>query len=369
MKPTCCHFTSAHPPFDARIFLKELTSLAQAGYPVRLVACHDRDEVRNGVSIVAIPRRGGRFSRMTLTVVAVFREVIRSKAAICHFHDPELIPVGLALKLLGRKVIYDVHEDLPRQILDKHWLSPVVRRPIAFAAECIEWLAGCVFDRIVTATPAIARRFPRRKTVVVKNYALENELVSPANINYTNRRPIVVYVGGVTTQRGGLQMVEAIGKVRADLAAELHIAGNITPEQLAASLSSLSGWKRTMMLGYIDRNAVRDLLGKARVGLVVLHPTDQYRPSLPIKIFEYMSAGIPVIASNFPLWREIVERNGAGLLVDPMDTDAIARAIEWILLNPQEAEAMGQRGQRAVVTQFSWGSEEKKLLNIYRELL
>jgi hypothetical protein len=106
-----------------------------------------------------------------------------------------------------------------------------------------------------------------------------------------------------------------------------------------------------------------------RVGLVILHPNINYVQSQPVKLFEYMAAGLPVIASDFPLWREIIDGAKCGLLVDPFDVKGIAEAITWLLEHPHEAELMGKRGQEAVYQKFNWNTEADKLIACYNELI
>jgi glycosyltransferase involved in cell wall biosynthesis len=291
------------------------------------------------------------------------------RADVVHFHDPECIPLGLFLKIVGKKVIYDVHEDVPRQILGKKWIPHFLKRPVAAIVEMLEWFCGRVFDRIVVATPTIAGRFPEKKCVLVRNYPDISELTALDHSAHGSRDPIAVYIGALSEERGALEMVEAVGLVAPNIGAELHIAGQIGEKDLLPRMERLDGWKRSRYLGVLSRSEVKDLLGKARMGLVLLHPTEQYLPSLPIKMFEYMSAGIPVIASSFPLWQEILEDTGAGIIVDPRDVRAIALAMEQLFLNAEACEAMGGRGRRAVEMRFNWKSEEKKLINMYNSLV
>jgi glycosyltransferase involved in cell wall biosynthesis len=121
-------------------------------------------------------------------------------------------------------------------------------------------------------------------------------------------------------------------------------------------------------LGVLDRRGVAEVLGRSVAGLVTLHPLVNYLDALPIKMFEYMSAGIPVIASDFVLWREIVQDGGCGLCVDPLKPNEIANAIDYLVTHPDEARRLGQNGRRAVVERYNWTVEEGKLLAFYGRL-
>lgn len=364
------HFTSVHPSFDVRIMHKECKTLSRQGYSVSLLAAGEEsvplDE--DGVRVELIPRPRNRLERVIKTALRLHKEARKRDADIYHFHDPELIPVGLALRFARKKVIYDVHEDLPKQILSKPWIPPPLRRLVAKAADIVERLAARYVDGIVAATPAIAGRFPKDKTVVVQNFPLLSELALAEPIPY-NQRPLnVVYVGGITAIRGAVEMVQAMELLPRHLPARLLMAGAFDAPALEAAVRQLPGWNRVEFLGWLDRPKVVDLLRRARVGLVVLHPTANYQEAYPVKMFEYMAAGIPVVASDFPLWRQIVEEAGCGLLVDPLDAQAIARAITWLLEHPEEAEAMGQRGRQAVLEKYHWEREAEKLLELYGRL-
>lgn len=328
------------------------------------------DAESNGVSVHDIGRpTGGRIGRALIGAWRAFRAVRRLGPRVVHFHDPELIPVGMMLRLFGHHVVYDVHEDVPRQILTKHWIPALVRRPASWMMSFMEWFGARVFSAIVTATPKIAERFPVHKTVVVQNFPIREELVVPDALPYANRPPVFVYVGGITPLRGAREMVEAIGLVPKDYGARLRLAGSFTPEGLKSKLMALDGWARTDFLGWATRPQVATLLGSARAGLVLFHPAPNHIDAQPNKMFEYMAAGLPVIASDFPLWREIVEGAGCGLLVNPQDPKDIADAMQWMLDHPDEAAAMGLRGREAVKQKYNWEREALKLVDLYRRLV
>ena len=329
---------------------------------------HERDKA-SGVQIIETGTRPvNRLARMTFGAWRMWRAVHRAEPEVAHFHDPELIPVGLALRLSGIKVIYDVHEDVPKQILGKFYLPILLRKPVAWAMEAVEWIAARCFDAVVPATPRIAERFPSDKTVVVQNFPILGELVAQDPVPYIKRPFHFAYVGGITRARGVLEMVEAVGQVRGETVT-LCLAGVFSPAHLQVETENLPGWERVNFHGWADRRQVANLFSSVRAGLVVLHPTKRYPDAYPVKMFEYMAAGLPVIASDFPLWREIVEGAGCGLLVDPLDPDAIAGAMQWILDHPAEAEAMGKRGRKAVEEKYNWEREAKKLIALYEGLL
>jgi glycosyltransferase involved in cell wall biosynthesis len=367
------HLSTVHPRNDARILHKMVRTLSrQDRWSVMLVVADGKGPGTDvgGIIIddVGLPG-GGRIGRAIVGTWRAFRRVRQLRVDLVHFHDPELIPAGMALKLFGHRVVYDVHEDVPRQILSKHWLHPLLRRPAAWTMSFTEWVAGFVFDAFVPATPKIAERGPARKTVMVQNFPILSELVLSNPSAYATRAPAFAYVGGIGESRGAREMVRALTHVAAGARVTLELAGDIQPAALEAQLRALPGWSQVNYHGILGRAEVANLLGGVRAGLVVLHPIVNYRDAYPVKMFEYMAAGLPVIASDFPLWRQIVDTAGCGLLVDPLDPAAIAQAMRWVLDRPQEAQEMGRRGRRAIETVYNWEREAQKLLALYDQLL
>jgi len=362
--------TTVHPRNDTRIFFKEARSLAGRfpGEVLLMVADgHGHDAGESGTVAVRDlgSLEGGRIRRALLGPRRAWSAIRRINPVVVHFHDPELIPLGIALKLSGCRVIYDVHEDVPRQILSKDWLPALIRRPVAAAMGAVEFSAARVFDAVVAATPSIAKRFPAAKTVTIQNYPILRELEAAVPVPYAERPLHFVYPGVIAAIRGAEEMIRAV-HLLGDLAGvKLELAGGINPSDYASTLRALPGWESVVYHGEVARAGVARMLGTARAGLVVHHPVPNEVEAQPIKLYEYMSEGLPVIASDFPLLREIVEGCGCGLLVDPMDPRAIANAMRWILDHPLEAERMGERGREAVERSCSWDQEAAKLVELY----
>ncbi|MBZ8117580.1 glycosyltransferase [Roseovarius sp. LXJ103] len=369
MRPQIIHFTTVHARTDTRIRLKQTATLARglnADVSLYVQDGLGDDLGADGVRVVDTgPRPKGRVSRMTKSAWRMIRAVHAVRPTIAHFHDPELLPWAILLRLLGVRVIYDVHEDAPATVRAKAYLPALLRRPLAALVRVAERMADVACSAIVPATPRIAAGFGPQ-AVLVQNFPLRGELLVDTPVAYSGRPAHFAYVGGITAIRSAREMVEATAHVPH---ARLQMAGAFMPADLQAEITALPSWNRVDFHGWAGRNAVADILSRARAGLVLFHPLPNHARSQPNKLFEYMAAGLPVIASDFPLWREIIEGADCGLLVDPKDPADIAAAMQWILDHPDAAEVMGARGRRAVEEHYNWDAEGAKLVALYERLL
>lgn len=358
------HMTSVHPRYDTRVFQKMCRSLAQQGHEVSLVVADGLgDEVLDGVEIFDVGRSSSRWRRMAFATFRVARKAFSLNADIYQLHDPELLPAANWLRFKGKRVFFDSHEDVPAQLSVKPYLSPFLRYILSRCMSAAERLLVKQLSGVIAATPFIRDKFQNIgvSSIDVNNFPLLTEFPEPTDWEIRKKR--VVYVGGIERIRGICEMVEALD---ATIEAEaMDLCGDFSDQALKEKVEGLAGWSKVSAHGFVDRKQVAQILSTSMAGLVTLHPTVNYKVALPVKMFEYMAAGMPVIASDFPLWRSIVEESACGLLVDPMDPKQIAVAIDKLLSDPNRAREMGESGRKAIIQKYNWGVEMSKLVDFY----
>ena len=361
------HLTSAHPRYDTRIFVKECSTLAKIKeYEVSLVVADSKgNESQHGISIYDVGKIQGRLNRIFKTTNNVLKKAIELDSDIYHLHDPELIPIGLKLKKLGKKVIFDAHEDVPKQILGKHYLSKYLLKILSTIFEAYENYSAKKFDGVVCATPYIRDKFLKinSNSIDVNNFPIIAELSN--TIAWEQRLNEVCYIGAITKVRGIKEIVKAMEFTKG---VQLNLAGKFVETDVEKEVKSYNGWSEVNELGFLNREEIAKVLQNSKVGLVTLYPIINYQDALPVKMFEYMLSGIPVISSNIKLWQNIIEDAECGICVDPMKPKEIAQAIMNLIDNPRKAQEMGKNGKKAVLEKYNWNKEEYKLLKLYEGL-
>ena len=361
-----CHFTTSHLALDNRLFDKEARSLARAGYEVTIVGPHEREECREGIRLVPIPRPAGRLGRLRMATWRILRLALNENADVYHFHDPELIPAALFLKLRGKRVIYDVHEDYEQTALGAAWIPRGLRRIVSLAWGALERTAGRLFDYVVVVDSHIRRKFPPHKTELITN-------VPPLSFARSQPKPArsgplrIVYTGGVAERRGVFRVVEALGHLRSP-DVELHLIGQIDEPEHRKTLQS---HPQIICHGRLPWRQMRDALEAADVGLMLFQPTPEHMVFTGegnTKLFEFMGLGIPVLYADLPNLRKFMETTGGGIPVDPTCPKKIAEAIDLLHDDPALCRTLGENGRKAVRERYHWEKEERKLLDVYERV-
>ena len=364
--------SSVHPASDTRIFYKEIQALCEAGYRVTLLARDDR-LTDDGVRFLPAPEFGSRVLRILLAPWAVFWKGMRERADLYHIHDPELLWVGVACKVLtGARVVFDAHENVVAQLRTKHWVPRWLRRPLGGLYSLMERLVLPCLDAVVLAEDSYAPVYAwHRNVCVIHNYPLPGRRVSRER---PSDRPRLVYVGGMTRPRGAMTMLQAAARLRdRGVEASWSLVGPASPNLEAEMRAYIAEHRldRTVdLIGGLPFPAAQDAVAEADIGLAILDPLPNYVESMPTKLLEYLAAGLPVIASDFPLWRSLISEFECGVTVPPGDPAALAEAVGSMASDPDNRHTMGENGRTCLMArQMIWASEARILIDLYERLL
>lgn len=362
------HVGYAHRPDDIRIFQKECTSLAKYGHQVIYVTSDmKKDSVNISDSVVEVItvklQKTNRKLPFLLYCEDLKKILTPLDADVYHFHEVVLLSVLLYMRRQGKHVIYDMHEDSPRDMYPSMCKrrGKLLGNLLTKIIEIYENYCIKKADYVVTATPHIEQRCKKLTTSVscIANFPIiHNKKINERPFNERDR--IVCYTGGISETNGIFNIIDAMQQVNGSL----YLAGVLSKE-IKNRLMKYDSWGKVCELGYINRDKIQKILQKSMVGLVVYLPAGNTVEALPNKLFEYMEAGLPVIASDFPLWKRIVKENQCGICVNPDKPDEIADAINRIFENPKLAEEMGRNGKNAIREKYNWQTEEKRLLRVY----
>lgn len=360
-----CHVTTVHPAMDSRIYLRECVSLADAGYSVHLVAPGRPGQpaiTHPGICVHLVNQPRSRLLRMLLGPWNALRAARRTGACLWHLHDPELLPLAVLLSTMSSaRVVYDAHENLPQDIAAKSWLPAALRPLIARAAAMAEHVLSSRIDAVVAATETIADRLRRANacTRVVRNFPRAASAQVPPTTDV-----FAVYAGLLSRRRGLFQMLEACHRE----AMPLRLVGHFVDEATEREARSHPGWRNVDHVGRVAPDEVFPRLVGASAGLCLLEPDAAHDDALPTKVFEYMQAGVPVIASGLRLTRAIVDKHGCGICVDYADVDALQAALATLRNDPLQRQRMGDAGRVAALTDYRWEDEADVLKALYVSL-
>ncbi|NLX90387.1 MAG: glycosyltransferase family 4 protein [Firmicutes bacterium] len=361
-----CHITSVHRRYDVRIFIKQCQSLAKNGYDVTLLVNDEKnDETLEGVKIISTKYKPkNRIDRFIYSSKKMFNKAIEIDADIYQLHDPDLLPLGNKLKKLGKKVIFDSHEDVPQQIKDKQWIPKLFRNAISKFYESYEKNTVKQYDAVISVTPHLVERFKKinLNASLVTNYPI----VDKDEIIIKKSERAICFAGGITEQWSHHNILKALKNIDN---IKYILAGSATNDYLKL-LKEMPAWQSVEYKGVIPHQEVKNVYLRSIAGMA-LNNSSQAKGQGTLgntKLFEFMEAKLPVICTDYLLWKEIINEYKCGICVNPDNVAEIKEAIEYIINNPKEAEQMGENGRRAVLEKFNWGTQEKVLLEIYEVL-
>ncbi len=360
-----CHITTVHNLLDDRIFYKECVCLVKAGFDVSLVVTHNKNEVINGVNIVSLPKSKNRLHRMFVKSHFAFYRALKTNSKIYHFHDPELLFIGVLLRLMGKKVIYDSHENVSKQIQSKEYIKPrLLRVSVAKFYRIVEKICISTFSSIISVTPEIVEFLSKKKGVLIRNFPIIS-LIDDTEINEkkTNKK-VLFYAGGLSRIRGIKEVCEAVAN--SNLEMEFQLAGPWESEEYKKECLSINK-KKINYLGIFPMEEVYPIMKAADIGIATLFPVKNYLNSYPIKAFEYMACELPIVMSDFPYWKKSFSESA--VFVNPNSPEEIRVKIEMLLNHPDKAKKMGENGRKAVIEKYSWEAESKKLVELYKSLV
>ncbi|MFC1680974.1 glycosyltransferase [Pseudomonadota bacterium] len=367
---TICILAPAHRYDDVRIFQKEATTLAKSGYRVFLLARADEEFVENSVQVVPVQYRT-RLHRFLLQPWLLYK-VLSTRAELVHLHNPDTLPIGFVLKLFGKRVIYDTHENFPLLIPRRRWVPTVLRKPLAKSVDLLERAAGHVFDSmVVTQTNQLGSRGKHAVLIgnppIMSGPLIEEAFRLATGIDCSQQLRLV-YAGSISEDRGLLLMVQVLDLLNHRLPARLWLAGPEADPGVIEQARQLPGWRYVDYMGNLSQQRAFSHIAAADIGLILFLPRGDHEMTNPNKLFEYQMLGTPFVASAFAEWKRFTGEADAGLFVDPGSIEIIVGAIEDLARDRSRLKCLAENGQKFIRESYNWELESQKLLTVYERL-
>jgi glycosyltransferase involved in cell wall biosynthesis len=357
---------------DPRSFYKEGRSLLNAGYDVCLFGLYSKDEKISGIRVIGFNSPKKRLMRFLFTNNQIFFRALKEKADVYHFHDLDFVPWAVLLKVLTRsKVIYDIHEAYPEYILIKTYIPKMFRRILSILVYLIEHGTIKLFDAIIPNDNYISNGFKHKNNIVIFNFPTLDFFKNRNGIPWQQRKYDLFYHGSLPRYHFE-RMMDIVEKLNSENVKTLW--GVVTNDKSTLAWAKQEIEKRKLghnfeFLTYIDYLKVSDYLSMAKIGIIPLPPYKKFLKNIPLKMFEFMGCGLPIVLSNLPPSRQFIKGENCAIAVEPDNINEYANAIKLLLNNPEEASEMGNNGEKLVYEKYNWTVEEVKLLKLYKELL
>ncbi|OZU88239.1 glycosyl transferase family 1 [Virgibacillus indicus] len=367
-----CIIAPVHQYNDVRVFQKEAKALSMNGFNVTIIAKSNKESKIDGIKIIPVQNYKNRLERILLQPLFLYK-ALSLKCDIYHIHNPETIFLGFILKIFGKKVIYDTHEDFSKRVLIKNWIPKPLRKPLASFIKLMEYLASYIFDMCIVTQKEILSRMGSKSIIIENAPIAKGDLINKAyEISETKPREAevfrLIYVGGISKARGILEIIKSLELVNKYINVRLWLIGPSGRGSILEEASLLEGWKYVDYLGPLRQEEAFSYMIQANIGIVTILNVGDHSQTSPNKLYEYMTFKLPFIASDFNLWKEKIMQVKSGFFVNPKSINEISDKIIWLLTNQEESRQMGINGYNYVMRKYNWDIESKKLLEIYRRI-
>ena len=367
------HISTVHIRSDTRIYYKEVQSLSKHYNVLMIVADGMGDSLDSFAEIIDLGKPKNRISRILFYGLKTLPIVKNKKITCVHVHDPELILIAFIFKIIGYKVIYDIHELVYEDIRTKNWISSkVIKNLIAWFYKGFEGLALKYFDGIILAEDGYKdfyeNNYPKNLSNIeyIRNYPIKAmfDVVVKSKNSYNENEKAIIYLGAISEDRGIVELVESMSFL--DNSFKLYIIGKWSEPDLLKRCQNLSGWTKVEMLGYLKPDQIGKYIRKSNIGMCTLHRLENFAYTTPVKSFEYLINGLPLIMTDFSFWKEFYK--GTALFVDPKDPKEISRKILNLISDRDQYNKMSNKGIELAL-KHCWENEEEKLLNLYEKII
>ncbi len=370
-----CHVTFDHSWFDMRVFKREALSQKEAGYEV-IQVCGDTiaSGMKEGVEVICYAdHKLSQRDRIKLLYSnkKLVEYLISLDADIYQIHDITLLEVGKKIKNRGKHLIFDCHENYLDSVPEN--LAKKTKLPISLFRKLLKWYFKKVisgFDTVFSVSPNMVdalKQFNER-TYMVSNFPSIKNYVQPNAVPKDN---FFVFQGTVYSISNQGPTVKALSLLESEV--RYKVIGTLFDEQRKEiEVNDVKG--RVDTIGWMEKEKLDEIMQKALCGIVILDYSAAccYKEGQlgSNKIFEYMLCGLPVICTDYKLWKEmIIDKYHCGICVEPGNVEQIKGAMQWIINHPNEAIEMGQRGREAVLSEFNWENGLKNYFSYYKQIL
>jgi hypothetical protein len=372
--------TSGHKPTDPRLYFKEIQTLKGKYNNISIIApYHKRYETVDDVKIFGIQRYRSRYFRFG-SMRSLYSEAVKIKPQIIHCHEPDSLFVSYLLKrkLKRIKVIYDCHEFHP-ETFTQHF--PFLFRVLfrVFFKSLIAMIENYMvskIDGVITVNEILVDRFRKynKCVLLLPNYPRVASFKSHSckRVVMSSKQVTLIYAGALSVNRGMLLMLDVIKELDSSINAKLVVMGKFASSDneklFYKKMKEDSLYKKVVYKGDLPWEETVHNLFEADIGLFLVSNKKRYHWGEPVKYFEYSAAGLPVIITDLPAKRKLINKNKNGMLVSPYSVNEAIRAIKYLINNPKEARNMSENGKNSIFQEYSWESIEKDLIHFYAQM-